>query len=62
MNSRMKTNSKYVKSERIYTSQSYCERMTGHCYGFHHENNENIIYIYKSKPMKAERELYENQL
>ena len=33
-----KTNTPYVKSERIYTPQSYCEKMTGYCYGFDHEN------------------------
>ena len=26
--------SKYVKSEKLYTPQTYCEKMTGRCYGF----------------------------
>ena len=29
-----KTMSKFVKSEKIYTPQTYCEKMTGRCYGF----------------------------
>ena len=34
----MKTTSKYVKSEKIYTPQSYCEKMTGCCYGFNQDD------------------------
>ena len=34
----MKTTSKYVKSEKIYTPQSYCEKMTGRCYGFNQDD------------------------
>ena len=30
--------SSFVKSKKIYTPQSYCEKMTGCCYGFDHEN------------------------
>ena len=34
----MKTTSKYVKSEKIYTPQSYFEKMTGRCYGFNQDD------------------------
>lgn len=27
-----------VKSEKIYTPQTYCEKMTGYCYGFRQED------------------------
>ena len=30
--------SKYVKSEKLYTPQTYCEKKTGCCYGFDHED------------------------
>ena len=29
---------KYVKSEKLYTPQTYCEKLTGCCYGFDHED------------------------
>ena len=29
---------KYVKSEKLYTPQTYCEKLTGRCYGFDHED------------------------
>ena len=32
------TKSKYVKSEKLYTPQTYCEKVTGCCYGFDHED------------------------
>ena len=33
--------SKYVKSEKLYSPQTYCEKMTGCCYGFDHEDTVN---------------------
>ena len=33
-----KTKSKYVMSEKLYTPQTYCEKMIGCCYGFDHED------------------------
>lgn len=29
---------KYVKSEKIYTPQTYCEKVTGFCYGFNQDD------------------------
>lgn len=30
--------SKYVKSEKLYAPQTYCEKMTGRCYGFNQDD------------------------
>ena len=51
----MKTKSKYVKSETLYSPQAYCEKMTGHCYCFNQDDTVGEIEaILKHHGLEAE--------